>query len=284
MGFKMKRIFVTLTLLLVPYLASAGSAEKQHASKVITLGTWSHSPFSNPNQQGLLDKLMQTAFKRCCNLSVLLKTLPAERSLINANTGLMDGELPRIANISGPNGKYPNLLQVNESVLPTTFVAFTKDPKIKINQWHELKNYRVGIIRGWKILERNITNYRSLVKVKSSEKLFSILNKGRVDVVIYNRLAGIITLNKMDSHDIYGAKSETFKTSKDKFFLYMHHKHKALVPKLEKILLLMKKDGTYHDIYRKSLANFLPASDEETIIDNALSHIGAKTSAASQTD
>jgi polar amino acid transport system substrate-binding protein len=277
MNYKVKRFFVTLTLLLVPYLASAGSLENQNSSKVITLGTWSNSPFSSPDQQGLLDKLMQTAFKRCCNLSVILKTLPAERSLISANTGLVDGELPRIAGISGPNKKYPNLLQVNESVLPTTYVAFTKDPKIKIDQWHELENYRVGIILGWKILERNITKYRSLIKVKNGESLFSILNKDRVDVVIFNRLVGVTTLEKMGLHDIYGAKSEAFKTSKDKWYLYMHQKHKALVPKLEKVLLEMKQDGTYHDIYRNSLATFLPAGDEETIIYNALHHIGAKT-------
>ena len=84
MGNKLKIIFVTLTLLLVPYIASAGSAEEQHGSKVITLGTWSHSPFSRSNQQGLFDRLMQTAFKRCCNLSVILKTLLVERYLINA--------------------------------------------------------------------------------------------------------------------------------------------------------------------------------------------------------
>ena len=85
----------------------------------------------------------------------------------------------------------------------------------------------------------------------------------------------------MGLHNIYGAKSEPFKTSKDKSYLYMHQKHKALVPKLEKTLLQMKKDGTYDVIYHQALAGFLPADDEESIINNMLRYIGAKPSSPS---
>lgn len=274
---RMKTLTISLTIFfnLFSNLAFADLSGRVHENHALTLGTWASTPLSTPNKDGLLDELMQTAFKRCCNISVTLKTLPAERSLKNANLGRIDGELPRIANISGSKSNYPNLLQVNESLLPTTFVAFTKNSNINIHQWNKLKDYRVGIVRGWKILERKITKYRTLEKVKNGKNLFNMLDKGRVDVVIFNRLVGLTIIEQMGLKGIYGANSPIFSTKKDKWFLYMHKKHKALVPKLEKALYEMKANGSYAKIYCKRLKEYLPDKDMDMIVTNALQYIGA---------
>lgn len=271
-----------LSLFVICFLASitafADSAATSIKNKTIHLGTWSGPPMSFPKGHGLLDQLMYEAFNKCCNLEVKVNTLPPERSLKLANSGIIDGELPRIAKISGPNSNYPNLLQVNTPISPIDHVAFTKNPAIHITRWDELELYNVGIVTGWKILERNIHKYRTLTKFDDEVSLFNALNKGRIDAAVYDRLSGLMEVNKMGLNGIYGGTATRFKTGKHKLYLYMHKKHKNLIPKLEKSLKEMLDNNSYERIYCESLYSYMPKNEADEIIMNALKSIGAKRS------
>lgn len=273
---KAPSILLVIICSLLAFTAWAELPLQPEKSNIIQLGTFTASPFTSPQGQGLLDRLMKGAFKRCCKLDVKITTLPAERSLKLADKGLVDGELPRIANISGLNSNFLNLVQVDVSIMPTTFVAFTKNPAIHMQRWEELEPYNIGLVTGWKILEKNILKYRSLTKFDNAKKLFTALGKNRVDIVVFNRLLGLTTIKKLGLKGIYGGNSPAFKTNKDKWFLYMHKKHKNLVPRLEKALLDMKKDGSYEKIYCQSLAASLPDKEADLVIMNALAHLDAK--------
>ena len=270
--------FILIILLSTPILAEMAASADRQTGKVIRLSTWSKEPFTSADGKGLLDLLLTDAFQRCCNLDVSISTLPAERSLKVANQGLMDGELPRVTNIGGPNRTYPNLIQVHVSVLPVAWVTFTKNPDNMVREWHALEPYHVAIVKGWKHPERKVKKYRSLTKLENERLLFRFLAKERVDVAILDRLVGLTAIHQLGLKDIYGAKAATFETPKDEWFLYMHKKHADLVPKLAKTLHEMKKDGSYAKLYCQSLMHFISPQEAEDVIMISLASIGATSS------
>lgn len=273
---KVFSISLVIVFSLFTFTSFAYESREPMKKNVINLGTWSASPMSSPQGHGLLDQLMKEAFNRCCKLDVKVATLPPARSLKLANNGTIDGELPRIANISGANSNYPNLLQVDIPIIPINHVAFTKKPDIHVNSWDDLKPYNVGVVTGWKILERNIKKYRTLTKFDDEKSLFNALKKGRIEVAVYSRLSGLMEIHKMGLNGIYGSNAAKFKTGKYKLYMYMHIKHKSLISKLENTLTEMKNNGSYAKIYCKTISSYLPGKEADMVIVNALKSIGAK--------
>jgi polar amino acid transport system substrate-binding protein len=212
----------------------------------LAINTTGAPPFSNKNRTGFHDLLTIEAFKRL-GLDIIIPRLPAERALINANNGIDDGNLPRI---SGLSSLYPNLIKVPESVMNYTFVAFTRHADFSTHGWEALKPYNVGIITGWKILEKNITDVRSLSKVKNQTQLFTLLKRNRIDVVIYEKWQGLQTAMNLGITDIRILQPPL---AKNKMFLYLHKKHAELVPKVAAGLKQMKEDGTYQRIFDNAL-------------------------------
>lgn len=220
------------------------------AEETLVLNTAFTSPLSNAEQSGFVDQVVGEAVKRI-GLRLEIEWLPAERALINANAGIDDGDLLRIA---GLQETYPNLMQVPEKVIDLEFVAFSKNANFQVNDWTSLKPYSVAIITGWKILERNITEYAELTHVKNADQLFKILLNGRADVIVYSRWVG---LGYIREHKIKYVKILEPPLKKKRLYVYLHKKHKELVPKLAAALKSMKDDGSYQQIYNNTLASFL---------------------------
>lgn len=109
-------------------------------------------PESNESDTGFYDLILQEAFRRI-DRQIDIDHLPVERAFINADSGLTDGEFPRI---SGLERLYSNLVRVPEKITNYEFVAFSKHHGIKMPSWDTLQPYDVDIARGWKILEMNI--------------------------------------------------------------------------------------------------------------------------------
>jgi polar amino acid transport system substrate-binding protein len=122
------------------------------ASQPLVLTTSVGPPVSNESNTGFYDLLLQEAFRRI-GRQIDIEHLPAERALINANSGITDGEFPRI---SGLEGLYTNLVRLPEKITNYEFVAFSKHHREKMVSWDVLQPYDVAIVRGWKILEKNI--------------------------------------------------------------------------------------------------------------------------------
>lgn len=182
------------------------------------------------------------------NASTVL--LPSERSLINANNGINDGN---IARIKGIEKKYSNLIMVPEKIIDFEFVAFTKNQQLNIHNWAGLQPYNVAFINGWKVFEKKVTQYKSLVRTKDSEQLFDLLNQNRIDIALYDLWSGVWEIKQSKSDiDYLRPPIASFQ-----LYLYMHKKHKHLIPNLTKALQTMKKDGTYQQIYSQSLQYLL---------------------------
>lgn len=219
------------------------------ANASISITSGRGAPFVNPDHGGFYDLIVINMFKRV-GLNANTVLLPSERSLINANTGIDDGN---IARIKGLEKKYPNLIMVPEKIIDFDFVVFSKKKYLKIKDWKSLKPYNIAFINGWKYFEKKAQYYKSLTRVKSSTQLFNLLNNNRADIALYDLWSGVWWLrhNATDIHYLLPPIASV------KLYLYVNKKYKKLVPVLSRALAEMKKDGTYKLIYDKTLGHLL---------------------------
>jgi len=221
-----------------------GSITSEASTLIFT--TPHDEPISTGNADGFVDRIVGEAISRTGNQLIIVH-LPAERALINANRGIDDGALHRVAGLSE---KYPNLIQAKESTSVMEFVAFTNLPGIHIRNWESLKKYTVAIITGWKILEEHIPRETELTKVKNPQQLFSLLQNHRIEVILYGKWQGLVYLKK---NNISGVRMLEPALATQKMYVYFNKKYKNLVPSFDSALRAMKKDGSWNKIYMQTL-------------------------------
>ena len=212
----------------------------------LTITTSMTAPLSRDDQTGFYDQILIEAFRRA-GQPVRIAHLPTERSITNADLGITDGEFPRI---SGLRSIYPNLRIVPEKIVDFEFVAFTWRTDIQITDWSSCKPYNVAIVTGWKILEANLADVKSLIRVQNQQLLFTLLAKHRADIVVYSRFEGYEMIRKFDLKSILALEPPL---AKREMFLYLHKEHLPLIPEIAKQLRSIKHDGTYDRIFKKTL-------------------------------
>jgi polar amino acid transport system substrate-binding protein len=203
---------------------------------------------SAPGHPGFIDELARAAFKRV-GVEVEVSTVPTERSLINVNAGLDDGDIFRVA---GVEQEYPNVVRIPEKTLDNDFVAYATRSDIQIRDWADLRPYSVAYATGWKPYERNVQGVKELTKTPSIHELVPLLEKGRVDLILMDRWQGQWVVHQQ------GAKVRLLEPPLARFemFMYLNKKHVALVSGVARALADMKADGTYQklfDMYLKPL-------------------------------
>ncbi len=243
-----KRLLVTLTIAIIVSLPAL-PAEVIPAMKIV-LNTADVPPDSTQDHTGISDGILTEAFRRI-GIPMRIVNLPSERALINADEGTDDGNFVRIAEI---NKFYPNLIQVPEDLLKFEFVVFSKRRNFKPAGWDSLKPYNVGIVRGWKILEENIKGTKSLTEVKDERILFALLDSDKVDMVVHDRVQGLVLLKKLKYRDIHILRPPLAVRN---MYLHLNRKHSRLIPMLTEAIRGMKRDGTYDHIVKEVLDAYL---------------------------
>jgi len=170
--------------------------------------------------------------------------LPGARALHTSNSGEVDGELFRIANVEK---KYENLIPVPTPINVLQGIVFSKRNDIQINGWKSLKPYKIGIQIGIKFVERGTKGF-NVVAVESNEQVFKMLNSGRVDIAVVAYTNGVKVLNKLKFIDIVSLSPPV---QEYKLYHYLHKRHKDLVPKLDFVLQNMKKTGRIKQIRKE---------------------------------
>lgn len=221
------------------------------AGQTITIVTADGPPLSTADGTGLHDQFIHEAFARI-GIDMVVVHLPAERALINANTGIEEGVYVRI---EGIEKQYPNLIRVPEKITDYEFVAFTKNIDVPTTGWETLRPYDIGIITGWKILEQQIKGTKSLLKVDSPKLLFGVLDRQRVDIIVYNRYDGYGVIKALKLQNIKVLEPPL---AVREMFLYLNVRHRDLVPKMTVALRAVKTDGTYHRLFQEIIAPYLP--------------------------
>lgn len=187
-------------------------------------------------------KSMNAVLIECFNrmqMELEILPMPSKRSLINADNGIEDGNFLRTEGITKT---YPNLVKVPERISVNRIVAFSKNLDISIDGWESLLNYHVVYVNGWRNCEDELANAKAVTIVKNEKLLFTLLEKNRAELGVFGQSTGMRVLKKLG---YTGIKPLTPPIVISDLFLYVHHKHKHLIPEIVKTLKLMKKDGTY---------------------------------------
>lgn len=242
----MCRLFTCLLLCILPIVPTWATARP-----VIHIASADSSPLSKPDDTGFVDLVVKEAFARI-GMDLVIVHLPSERSLINANEGIEQGNFARI---EGMESFYPNLVRVPEKIIDFEFVAFTTGVEVPIDGWKSLLPYTVGIITGWKILEMNVRSDKEVKRVRTPEILFDMLVQGRVELIVYNRINGLGIIKEMG---LKGVKALEPPLAVREMFLYLHRSQEALVPRVAEVLQSMKRDGTYDRLRETVLKPYTP--------------------------
>lgn len=220
---------------------------------VLVLNDANSAPFTNEAGTGLVDVVAREAFRRA-GLQLKLIRLPAERALLNANAGIDDGEVSRVA---GMEKAYPNLIPVPEKLVDHHFVAFARKAKLKHATWESLAPFSVGYIRGYKIIENNLKPGTKTTTANDAEQLLTMLDKGRVDIAIYRRWEGIALAKKMGIENIHIVEPSL---AEKEIFIYLHKRHAEKVPKIAAALREIRAEGLFARACREAFSAFKPLS------------------------
>lgn len=217
-----------------------------NAQSTLVINAVGQPPLNTITHDGFMDEVAREAMKRI-GYQLIIDHLPAERGLRNANNGLIDGEMSRVKDI---DNIYHNLIRVPEKIMNWDFCVFSMKPINLQTGWNGLANKNVAFINGWKVLEKNVPKSAAITKTRNSQQLFTLLKRNRVDFIIYERWGGNSVLKELKLDEV--SIQRPFLGSRE-MFIYLHKKHKALVPELSRALAEMKKDGSYDRLIKKHL-------------------------------
>jgi len=204
-------------------------------------------PYTTPERTGFIDRLVAAVFHEVgVDVQIVVYPNASERSLLNANEGIDDGQALRVA---GLEKIYPNLLRVPEPVMMNDFVAMSLQPAFATPDWSALKPYSVTYIIGWKIFESNLPAGVQATSVRDAEQMFDLLARDRVDVALHERWQGLAQARRS------GLSVRVMEPAlvSMPMHMYLHKKHAALVPKVSQALARMKQNGTYQRLVSETL-------------------------------
>jgi len=237
--------FLSATLVFYVVLALASLPVSAAERRVLVLNDTNEPPFTTAQGDGFIDIVATEAFRRA-GAELRLVKLPAERGLINANNGLEDGDLTRIA---GLEQQYPNLMQVPEKLMDWEFTAFSKNADIAAS-WAAIRQHSVGHIKGWKIYEKNMAGAEQVITADDPDQLFQLLGHNRVEVALYARWMGQAYLKQQHMQGVHALEPPL---ATREMFIYLHKRHAELIPKITEALRALKREGFYQRIQRVKL-------------------------------
>ncbi|MET0093287.1 MAG: transporter substrate-binding domain-containing protein [Sedimenticola sp.] len=217
----------------------------------LILNTGTRNPYTTEDRQGFLDQLIGELFRRVDLQAEVLVYDASARALANANNGIDAGVAMRI---KGLERKYPNLVMVPEKVIDNDFVAYSLQYDFQITEWNSLTPHLVGHILGWQIFERNMPQATLVEKAIGPEQLFLLLEKGRVDVILYERWQGLWRAGQL-SLDVRVHEPPLAQRA---MYIYLHKHYAHLVDRVSAELAAMKQDGSYQAIVDRTLTPLLP--------------------------
>lgn len=222
-----------------------------YAQTTLRLGSSYYPPITTPNKDGVIDLVYKELAQRL-GIKIIINDLEtAERVLLNANSGIDDGDVSRIL---GLEKIYPNLISIPVPIYHYEMVVFSKNINFKVEDAKSILPYGIGILRGWKILENISKGAQSVISLENSDQVFNMLKKGRIDIALFEKSQGLAVLKGMGLKNIKILQPNLLEGN---FHLYLHKKHKSLIPKITSELSKMQEDGTIKRIKEEVLKRYI---------------------------
>ena len=191
--------------------------------------------------QGRADKIAKEALNRL-GYELKVVVLPAERSLMMADLGHVDGELLRTRAIEQ---KYKNVIRIPVPIYHAEFTVFSSKQEEPINDWSGLSGKAVGLINGIKIVEQNVPEQALISRAKNIRQLFHLLEIGRIQYAVFVKDIGEYFLSK---NNISGISSGESILGSVPSYIYLNKKHMQLSKELTRTLRDMEKTGRFEEL------------------------------------
>lgn len=243
-----------LPVFVATLLSCPGYVYAQESAPLV-LNDPTEAPYTTKAGDGFFDIIAGEAFRRA-GLRLKLVKLPAERALINANAGIEDGDLSRIA---GLEKTYPNLLRVPEKLMDMDFVAFSRQATPKEASWTALAPLSVGHIKGWKIFENNLLPSTHKTTADDPEQLFTLLGKSRIEIALYDRWMGTALARQMNVANVRVVEPPL---ATREMFIYLHQRHADKIPAITNALRAIKAEGFYTKTCREKFASLAASTTQ----------------------
>ena len=216
------------------------------AAEALRINTGVGAPYIQADRKGFLDLLVPEIFRRVGIEAEAVGYAASERAMINANNGVDDGMAMRI---KGLEAIYPNLLRVEEKIIDNDFVAYSIRHDFKTTGFDSLKPFQVGYIIGWKVFEAPLRSAPAITLVQDANQLFTLLDKDRADVVLFERWQGnwLVRERRIPARLLLPPLVTT------EMYMYLHKKHAHLLGRVAEALRAAKADGSYRRIHEQSL-------------------------------
>lgn len=187
--------------------------------------------------QTVSSEILKEAYRRL-QIPVEFIDVPAKRALLLSSSGVLDGEVARIADVET---QYPSLLRISPAINFIEPSAFAKNAKFAINGWEALNGHRIGIVQGVGSSERGVKGLPAVQAVPNQATLLKMLYADRIDVAVTDLFSGMITLKELGLNSAIRPMSPPLQ----KIYIYhfLHENHRALVPKVEAVLREMERSG-----------------------------------------
>lgn len=192
-------------------------------------------------QETLVNRFGESVLKELygrLNIKVQFVYLPGAQSIVEANAGLVDGEVSRLETVLA---SYPNLRLVPVPMFMSDLSAFIhKDSTIQIDSWQSLAGHKTTTIDGFKFVKSKLAAYDPVI-VDTSKQAVTLVETQDRDVAVLNRLLGVLAMAEARTKNVKVVNPPL--DSKPAYHL-VHKKHEALIPDLTTAMQAMKDEGT----------------------------------------
>lgn len=222
----------TITLIVTLILVTPAYAQPPSLTFGMTKGDASSIPLA----------VLKAAYKKL-GVRVIEKPLPAKRSLAEADLGLTDGEVNRIAAIEG---KHPNLIRIKVPVDSFDVVVITLGSDIKIDSLDDLYTLKVGIRSGIQFAERAVKKMPYVTRIKDWDILFDMLAMKRLDAIIATPHTWEEQSTRLGQIDL---NMHTPPLKSINLYHYLHKRHLDIVPSITSVLEEMQSSSEIEQIH-----------------------------------
>lgn len=216
-------------------------------SQLVAETSMEFSAIERSSYATISERVLKEAYSRL-GIEIVVNSLPAQRAISDANSGISDGELYRIKNI---HHKYTNLLMVPVPVGIMEGVAITANSELTISGWEDLSKHRVCIRNGVKFAEAGTRSIKAHA-VNSNDQLFRMLGEKRCEVIIIAHLTSIplgLDFVKRKGTELYQSVLQIYP-----LYHYLHKKNAKLLPRLATVLKEMENEGVISKIRSNYIA------------------------------
>lgn len=193
-------------------------------------------------------EFLKTAYNEI-GYNVTLKKLSDKRSYASADNGMVDGLVLTSRTILKT---HKNLIAVDIPLTKIELVAYsiTKDFKVEAENIESFKPYKIGILRGYHLVNKLTHNMNRQI-VDNYDSLFSILQIGRVDIVIILKTEAQRFLNANPQFkDVKELKPPIYALP---LYHLLNKRHEALAQKIKPIIERLLKENLLEELRKPYL-------------------------------